>query len=157
MSRWINWVTFFRNLISSLIFGFLVPYYLIMYLDPDGVLFNVDALIINSWIFVSVYTFYGLFKKDTVIRFFIGCGWIATLVYFYSVGNNVYTSYLPNCGFGLFCVDGEINDVKMEFVFYYAWFIIIVLSLKGLNIFRHLVKPMERKYDFLQFSKYLGR
>ncbi len=157
MSRWINWVTFFRNLISSLILGFLVPYYLIINLDPNGILFNVDALIINGWIFLLMYSFYGFFKKETVIRFFIGCGWIATLVYFYTVGSNVYTSYLPNCGFGLFCVDGELNNVKIAFQFSYAWLIIIFLSLKGLNLFRHLVKPMEeKKYDYLQFSKYLG-
>ena len=156
MSRWINWVTFFRNLITSLILGFLVPYLLVVNLDPNGILFNIDALIVNGWIFVLVYSSYGFFKKETVIRFFIGCGWIATLVYFYTVGSNVYTSYLPNCGFGLFCVDGELSGVKIVFQFSYAWLIIIVLSLKGLNLFRHLVKPMEKKYDYLQFSKYLG-
>ena len=157
MSRWINWVTFVRNLISALILGFLVPYFLIIYLDPNGILFNVDALIINGWIFVGMYSFYGLFKKETVIRFFIGWGWIATLVYFYTVGSNVYTSYLPNCGFGLFCVDGKLNNVKVAFQFSYAWFLIIILSLKGLNLFRHLVKPMEKKISYLQFSKYLER
>ena len=156
MSRWINWVTFFRNLISSIIFGFVVPYYLVMNLDPNGVLFNVDALIINGWIFVIVYSSYGFFKKETVIRFFIGCGWIATLVYFYSVGNNVCTAYLPNCGFGLFCVDSKLNNVKIAFQFSYAWLIIIILSLKGLNLFRHLVKPMEKKYDYLTFSQKFG-
>ena len=153
MSTWINWVTFFRNLISSLIFGLLVPYLLIINLDPNGTIFNFQALMINGLIFVGVYTAYGLFKKETFIRFFIGCGWIATLVYFYTVGSNVYTSYLPNCGFGLFCVDGKLNNVKVAFQFSYAWFLIIILSLKGLNIFRHLVKPMERKYDYLTFSQ----
>jgi len=157
MSRWINWVTLIRNLIVSLIFGLLVPYLLIINYDPNGTIFNYYALMLNGLILVGVYTFYGLFKKETIIRFFIGCEWIATLVYFYSVGNNIYTAYLPNCGFGLFCVDGKFGNVKMEFLFYYAWFIITILILKGMNLFRHLVKPMERKYDFLNFSKYLGK
>ena len=157
MSRWINWVTLIRNLIVSLIFGLLVPYLLIINYDPNGTVFNYSALMLNGLILVAVYTFYGLFKKETFIRFFIGCGWIATLVFFYSVGNNVYTAYLPNCGFGLFCVDGKMGGVKMEFLFYYAWFTITILILKGLNLFRHLVKPMERKYDYLHFSKYLEK
>ena len=157
MSRWINWVTLIRNLIVSLIFGLLVPYYLVINYDPNGTIFNYYALMLNGLILVGVYTFYGLFKKETIIRFFIGCGWIATLVYFYSVGNNIYTAYLPNCGFGLFCVDGKMGSVKMEFLFYYAWFTITILILKGMNLFRHLVKPMERKYDYLHFSKYLEK
>ena len=153
MSKWINWVTFFRNLIVSLIFGLVVPYFLITSLDPNGTVFVFQAVMINGLIFIGVYTIYGFFKKETVIRFLIGCGWIVTLIYFYTVGSNVYTSYLPNCGFGLFCVDGKLNNVKVAFQFSYAWFLIIILSLKGLNLFRHLVKPMEKKYDYLTFSQ----
>lgn len=134
----------------------MVPYYLIINYDPNGTVFDIPAVMMNGWIFVGVYTAYGLFKKETVIRFLIGCGWIATLVYFYTVGSNVYTAYLPNCGFGLFCVDGKLNGVKLSFLFNYAWFLIIILILKGLNLFRHLVKPMERKYDYLTFSQRFG-
>lgn len=157
MSRWINWITFIRNLITSLIFGFLVPYYLVVNLDPYQTIFNFQALMLNGLIFMYVYTAYGLFKKETIIRFFIGWGWIATLVYFYTVGNNFCTAYLKVCGFGLFCLDGEFNNVKIAFQFSYALFLIIILCLKGLNLFRHLVKPMERKFSYLQFSKYLER
>jgi hypothetical protein len=109
---------------------------------------------LNGVIMVVVYTCFGIFKKEMVIRFLIGCGWIVTLIYFYTVGSNVFTVYLPNCGFGLFCVDGKINDVKISFEFYYAWFVIVILCLKGLNLLRHLVKPVEeRKYDYLTISK----
>ena len=153
MSRWINWVTFVRNLIISLILGLLVPFQLVVNLDPNQTIFNFQALMINGLIFVCAYSAFGLFKKETVIRFLIGCGWIATLVYFYTVGSNVYTAYLPNCGFGLFCVDGKLSGAKVAFQLNYAWYLIIILSLKGLNLFRHLVKPMEKKYDYITFSQ----
>ena len=153
-SKWINWVTLFRNLIASLIFGLIVPYFLITNLDPNGILFDFNTVMVNGVIMVVVYTCYGIFKKQTVIRFLIGCGWIVTLIYFYTIGSNVFTSYLPNCGFGLFCVDGEIEEVKISFAFNYAWFVVVVLCLKGLNLVRHLVKPVEeRKYDYLTISK----
>ena len=79
MGYWINWVTLFRNLISSILFGLVIPYYLINYIDPNGKLFDLDAVLFNGMIFVGVYTIYGIFNKDLVIRFFIGIGWIYRL------------------------------------------------------------------------------
>ena len=154
MTKWINWVTFFRNMISSLIFGLLIPFIIITVYDPNGDFFDFNAVMINGAILVAVYTSYGLFKKETFIRFLIGCGWIVTLVYFYSVGSNLYTAYLPNCGFGLFCVDGDIENTDISFQFNYAWLVIMVLCLKGINLLRHLVKPLEeRRFDYLTISK----
>ncbi|MBA7716135.1 hypothetical protein ES703_125200 [subsurface metagenome] len=153
MGYWINWVTLFRNLVTTIIFGLVIPYYLINYIDPNGDLFDLDAVLFNGIIFVGVYTFYGIFKKDLVIRFLIGIGWIATLVYFYTVGNNFFTFYLPGCGFGYSCLDGSYRGIDFKFGYNYAWVIYAMLGLKGLNILRHLVKPPEQKYKYLTISE----
>ena len=153
MGYWINWVTIFRNLFTSVIFGLVIPYYLVNYVDPQGLIFDLDAILFNGVIFVVVYTIYGIFNKDTVIRFFIGCGWIGTLIYFYTVGSNFFTLYIPHSGFGQLSIDGKYRGIKFEFGYNYFWVIIATLSLKGLNLLRHLVKPPERKFKQLKFSE----
>ena len=75
-------------MITSIVFGLVIPYFLISYVDPNGYIFDLDAILLNGVIFAAVYTFYGIFNKDLVIRFLIGIGWMATLIYFYTVGNN---------------------------------------------------------------------
>ena len=152
MGYWINWVTFFRNLMASIVFGLAVPYFLISYIDPNGYIFDLEAVLFNGIIFVGVYTVYGIFKKDLVIRFLIGIGWMATLIYFYTVGNNFFTFYLPNCSFGYLCIDGSYKGIDFKFGYNYAWVIIAMLALKGLNLFRHLVKPPEKRYKYLTIS-----
>ena len=157
MGYWINYVTLLRNLITSVIFGLVIPYYLINYIDPKGYLFDLNTVFINGAIFVIVYTIYGIFNKDTVIRFFIGVGWIATLIYFYTVGNNFFTFYLPHCSFGYLCLDGSYRGIDFKFGYNYAWVIIAMLGLKGLNLLRHLIKPPERRYKYLTLSEKLGK
>ena len=157
MGYWINWVTIFRNLFSSVIFGLVIPYYLVNYVDPQGLIFDLDAILINGVIFVIVYTIYGVFNKDTVIRFFIGCAWMGTLVYFYTVGSNFFTFYIPHSGFGQLSIDGNYRGIDFEFGYNYMWIIIATLSLKGLNILRHLVKPPEKKYKQLTLSDKFGK
>ena len=157
MGYWINYVTLLRNLITSVIFGLVIPYYLINYIDPKGYLFDLNTVLINGAIFVIVYTIYGIFNKDTVIRFFIGCGWIAILIYFYTVGNNFFTFYLPHCSFGYLCLDGSYRGIDFKFGYNYAWVIIAMLGLKGLNLLRHLIKPPERRYKYLTLSEKLGK
>ncbi len=157
MGYWINYVTLLRNLITSVIFGLVIPYYLINYIDPKGYLFDLNAVFINGAIFVIVYTIYGIFNKDTVIRFFIGCSWIATLIYFYTVGNNFFTFYLPHGSFGYLCLDGSYRGIDFKFGYNYAWVIIAMLGLKGLNLLRHLIKPPERRYKYLTLSEKLGK
>jgi len=157
MGYWINYVTLFRNLITSVIFGLVIPYYLINYIDPKGYLFDLNTVLINGAIFVIVYTIYGIFNKDTVIRFFIGVGWLATLIYFYTVGHNFFTFYLPHCSFGYLCLDGSYRGIDFKFGYNYAWVIIAMLGLKGLNLFRHLIKPPEKRYKYLTLSEKLGK
>ena len=157
MGYWINYVTLLRNLITSVIFGLVIPYYLINYIDPKGYLFDLNTVFINGAIFVIVYTIYGIFNKDTVIRFFIGFGWIATLIYFYTVGNNFFTFYLPHCSFGYLCLDGSYRGIDFKFGYNYAWVIIAMLGLKGLNLLRHLIKPPEKRYKYLTLSEKLGK
>lgn len=157
MGYWINWVTFFRNLFASVVFGLVVPYYLINYIDPKGFIFDLNAVLFNGIIFVVVYTIYGIFKKDLVIRFLIGIGWMATLIYFYTVGNNFFTFYLPHCSFGYICIGGKLQGIEFKIGYYYAWVIIAMLCLKGLNLFRHLVKPPEQKYKQLTISERFGK
>ena len=145
MGYWINWVTFFRNMITSIVFGLVIPYFLISYIDPNGYIFDLDAILLNGVIFAAVYSFYGIFNKDLVIRFLIGIGWMATLIYFYTVGNNFFTFYLPHCSFGYICVDGKYRGIEFKFGYNYTWVIIAMLALKGLNLLRHLVKPPEKR------------
>ncbi|TFG08544.1 MAG: hypothetical protein EU539_01890 [Promethearchaeota archaeon] len=154
MGKWINYVTFFRNLIVSVCLGLIGPFLIVMYVDPKESFLNLSALLINGGIFVAVYTIYGLFRKETIIRFLIGIGWIGTLIYFYTVGNNFFTFYLPHCAFGTICMDGKYRGIEFAFKYNYAWVVICILVLKGLNILRHLIKPVEeQKYDYLTISK----
>jgi len=157
MGYWINWVTIFRNLFSSVIFGLVIPYYLVNYIDPQGLIFDLGAILFNGVIFAVVYTVFGIFNKDTVIRFFIGCAWMGTLVYFYTVGSNFFTFYIPTSGFGQLSIDGNYRGIDFEFGYNYFWIIIATLSLKGLNLLRHLVKPPERKYKQLTLSDKFGK
>ncbi|MHA1526178.1 MAG: hypothetical protein ACTSQD_04040 [Promethearchaeota archaeon] len=157
MGYWINWVTIFRNLFFSVIFGLVIPYYLVNYIDPSGLIFDLDAILFNGVIFAVVYTIYGVFNKDTVIRFFIGCAWIGTLIYFYTIGSNFFTFYIPHSGFGQLYIDGNYRGIDFEFGYNYMWVIIATLSLKGLNILRHLIKPPERKFKQLTISEKFGK
>lgn len=134
-----------------------MPYYLISYIDPKGYLFDLEIILFNGVIFVIIYTIYGIFNKDTIIRFFIGIGWMGVLIYFYTVGSNFYTFYLPHCGFGYLCLDGKYAGIHFKYGYNYAVVAIATLSLKGLNMFRHLIKPHERKYTFLTFSEKFGK
>lgn len=118
-----------------------------------GYIFDLEAILFNGIIFVAVYTTYGLFNKDLVIRFLFGIGWMATLIYFFTVGNNFFTYYLPHCSFGYICIDGSFRGIDFKLGFNYQWVVIGILSLKGLNLFRHLVKPPEKKYKYLTLSE----
>ena len=82
MGEFVNKVTFIRNIIISAIFGLLVPYLLVTYLDPTGYVLNSTMLMTNGAIYVVVYSMFGLFKKETVIRFIIGIAYVLVVVYF---------------------------------------------------------------------------
>ncbi|MFX1453793.1 MAG: hypothetical protein ACFFDB_00325 [Promethearchaeota archaeon] len=141
----INKTTFIRNLIVSLFFGIIVPLFLVFFIDKNQRIFNLELMISCGIIYVIIYSGFGLFEKDTFIRFAIGFGYILGLLYFYQVGSNIFTLYLPHCEFGTICVDGTLLDFKLSFSLNYVWMIILLLSLKGLNLFRHYIKPVEDK------------
>ncbi len=155
MGEYINWVTLFRNLIVSIIFGLVVPYLLIQYVDPTQFLWNQQLMYLNGAIFVGIYTAFGLFKKETIIRFIIGLAYIGVIVYFYTVGGTYITLYLNSCGLGHACYSGEFFGFQITLGYYYLYTVILILILKFLNLLRHLVKPpdLENKYKTAVLKK----
>ena len=155
MGEYINVVTTIRNLIVSIIFGIIIPYLLITYVDPSEFLWNEQLMMTNGVIFVGTYTVFGLFKKETIIRFLIGCGYIGVLIYFYTVGGTFMTLYLPSCGFGHACYQGTFYGTEITMGYYYVYTVILILVLKFLNLLRHLVKPpdLESKYKTAVLKK----
>lgn len=147
MSEYINWVTFIRNLIVSVIFGLLIPFLIYRYIDEYivtiGITINYVLMVINGVIFVVVYTAFGFFRKETMIRFLIGCGYIGVIVYFYTVGYTIFTLYMPHCGFGYLCISGEYEGLVMTIGWSWIYVGIIVIILKAVNLFRHLIKPPD--------------
>ena len=142
MSDLINWITFFRNLIWSSLVGILVPYLLNFYIDPNELVLNYQMMLTNGLIFVGIYTVFGLFRKETIVRFLIGCGYIGVVIYFFTVGHTIYTLYLPHCGFCQLCLDGGLEGINFSLKYSYIYVGIVVVALKGVGIFRHLIKPL---------------
>lgn len=145
MGEYINGVTFIRNIILSCILGLLIPYILLTYGDPSSIVWGPYAqlMYVNGAIFVAVYSFYGLFRKETLVRFFIGCGYLVILIYFYTVGGTYMSLYLPSCGFGRACYTGTFFGYTITLGYVYLYTIILFLVLKFLNLLRNLVKPLD--------------
>ena len=108
MGELINGVTFIRNIIISVILGLIIPYVLITYGDPSSIVWGPYAqlLYVNGALFVLMYSLYGLFRKETLLRFIIGCGYLVLVIYFYTVGGTYMSLYLPSCGLGRACYSG---------------------------------------------------
>ena len=155
MGDYINWVTLFRNLIVSIIFGLVVPYLLLTYVDPTEFVFSEDLMYLNGFIFMGIYTAFGLFKKETIIRFIIGLAYIGVIIYFFTVGGTYITLYLPSCGLGHACYSGVFFGFQITLGYYYLVTVILILILKFLNLLRHLVKPpdLENKYKTAVLKK----
>ena len=136
-----------RNLVISLIFGIVVPYILFGFLFPSEA-FCLTSIIGNGIVFLIVYTNFGIFKKQSFIRLLIGMSYIFVLVYFYTVGHNVFTLYLPHCAFGTLCVKSGTFGLNIAFEFDYSIIIIIILILKTLNVIRIYLKvPKEEEFE----------
>jgi hypothetical protein len=139
------------NLIVALVFTIILPIivfnFLLGLVDPLGSIFIYDLIIANGILFTIVYAMYGLFKKHTLIHFFIGIGYLILLIYFYTIGSNVFTLFLPHCSFGELCVGGELLGIKVSLTYNYLWFIIPLLILKFLNMARHKIKPIEEEEE----------
>lgn len=148
MGELINKVTFIRNIIISSIFGLVVPNLLVTYLDPNQYVLDATMLSVNGTLYVVMYSMFGLFKKDTFIRFIIGWAYILVVVYFNTVGYTIYTLYLPMCNFGYFCLGGNVFGIYLYFGYIFFWTALVMIIIKILNLIRHLVKPpdAENKY-----------
>ncbi len=155
MGEYFNVTTTIRNLIISIIIGVLIPYLLISYVDPSEFMWDEQLMMTNGVLFVAIYTAFGLFKKETIIRFLIGCGYIGVIVYFYTVGGTYITLYLQSCGFGHACYTGTFFGTTIQLGYYYLYTVILILILKFLNLLRHLVKPpdLENKYKTAVMKK----
>ena len=154
-----NWKTGVRNLIISIFFGIVLPirlfFWLVELIEPLGQIFLTESIILNGVLFVIIYTSYGFFRKETSIRFFIGMGYLVLLLYFYTVGSNVFTMYLPHCSFATYCIGGEFQigsqGLNIMIKYGYLWYVFLLLLAKTLNIIRHKVKVpenQEKTYEY---------
>jgi len=134
-----------KNLITSISFGIVIPMIIIYGLIPalPISIFNEQLLIANGILFICFYSIYGVFKKDTTIRLFIGIGYIILLIYFYIVGSSVFTFYLPLCNFGVLCINLNLNGVIFSFTLSMWWVCLIIVILKSVNMVRHFIKPIK--------------
>lgn len=163
MKESINYKTLVRNLIIGIIFGIVFPYiiqFIFNLLDSNiNDILNTELIIANGIVFCIVYTAYGIFNKDTFIRFIIGIVFIVVQIYFFTVGSNPFTFYLPHCAFGQFCLTATILDASFNVQFNYAWILYIYFSIKILNLIRHYLKredtqeKKEEEYKIITFDK----
>ncbi|MBD3193893.1 MAG: hypothetical protein GF317_02480 [Candidatus Lokiarchaeota archaeon] len=143
----INYKTLFRNLIISGIFGLLLPYIALTFLIPSNSVFDLALITTNGIIFILAYTALGMFHKNTFYRFLIGMGYVVLLIYFYSVGNNIFTFFLPHTGFGYLFVSGTVFGIPITVGYNYAWVVVVIIILTGLNILRKFIKPLKEKQE----------
>ncbi|MEJ2252587.1 MAG: hypothetical protein P8Y97_23370 [Candidatus Lokiarchaeota archaeon] len=109
----INIKGFIWNIIFSLGTGILLPSILIPFIDSSGSIFNLNAIIVNGFIYIGVYSALGLFYKDTLYRFFIGIGYVVLMIYFFTVGNNLFTAFIPQTRFAYMYISGTIFGVPI--------------------------------------------
>ena len=62
MSDYINWITFFRNLISSCISGLLIPYLLWVFIPASQLYLDLTMMMINGGIQYNYYKQYKHYK-----------------------------------------------------------------------------------------------
>jgi len=145
MSGLIKYGKFIRNLIISGIFGLLIPYLLLTYVIPSNAVFNLPLIITNGLIWMAVYGALGLFKKNSFYRFIIGIGYVGLMTYFYTVGSNFFTMFIPHEGFGYMFASGTIFSIPIAVGFNYAWVCVVILVLIGVNVLRKFIAPLKEK------------
>lgn len=143
-----NWKKGLRNLGISLSLGIILPYFLIRPFMTLNV-FDWNLILTNGILFTIIYTVYGCFDKDTLMHFLIGMGYLILCIYFYAVGNNIYTLFLPHSGFATYHVEENLEIYGQELFiqgsYNYFWFALLLLIGKALNIVRHKIKPRGDK------------
>ena len=153
MIEMINKTTLIRNIIVSSIAGIVIPFILVHFIDRDQVIFNFDLMISNGIIFIIIYSGFGLFKKETFIRLVLGGGYIILLFYFYQVGSNVFTFYLPHCAFGVMFIDGNILGMELAFTLNYSWMVLLFILIKSINLARHYIEPTDTNEDWAKDAR----
>jgi hypothetical protein len=156
MSELFSWLKFFLNAIFSAIFGIVLPYLFVPFIGQYVSIFNYELILVNGVIYVCAYSLLGLFKKDTYIRFIIGLGYIGLLIYFYTVGNNFFTFYLPHTGFGQIYLSETIEGSTISFGYNYSWVAIVLIILIGVSTFRKFIKPRKEKREEEKFKESKG-
>jgi hypothetical protein len=141
----LNLKTFVRNLIASLILGIILPILLQSFLFSKIEIFSLELPLIigNGIILVIFYTTYGLFKKHTLIRLVLGIVFIILQIYFFTVGNNPFTLYLPQDQFAQLSISIPSTELSFKISFFYGWILLPYFILKFLNLIRHYIKEDE--------------
>jgi hypothetical protein len=143
MSEFINYKTFFRNLIIAGVLGLLIPYLVLTYAIPSNAVFDYPLIMTNGFIWLAGYGALGLFAKNTFYRFLIGMGYVALMAYFYTIGSNFFTIFIPHAGFGYMYASGTIFGIPIAVGYNYAWVAVVLLILTGLNVLRKFIKPVD--------------
>lgn len=137
--------TMIKHLITSLVSSLIFPLILIFFIDPTGKFFNLSCIISNAIIYIIIYTAFGSFRKETFPRFAIGIAYVIVLIYFFTVGFNIFTFFMPHCAFGVLCINGKLMGASFNFSYDYAWFVVMYLILKTANIVRHFLEPIDEE------------
>lgn len=132
------------SLLSSIIFPILCIY-LIGNIIPITYLMDINFILIvsNGILFTVIYTFFGLFKKDTIYHLIIGCIYLIILLYFYTVGCNIFTLFFPHYQFGGIIIKISLGSITLDFRLQYIFIIIFFLLLKVINLIRHYIQPLK--------------
>ncbi|TXT58714.1 MAG: membrane protein of unknown function [Promethearchaeota archaeon] len=149
MGELFSWFGLIKNSIFSVLVGMVLPYLVIPFIGQYVSFLNYGVIMIHGIIFTVVYSLLGLFKKDTLIRFLIGIGYIGLLIYFFSIGNNFFTLYLPHSAFGEIGISETIGGSKVSFGFNYSWVATTLIFLIGLSTLRKFLKPRKEKKERL--------
>jgi hypothetical protein len=138
-------LNFVVALLSSLLYPLFLTFNLLRFLDPNNVVFDIQMIISNGILFIIVYTSFGLLEKDTLLHLFIGIAYIFLLLYFFTIGNNLFTLFLPHLRFGmLYYIFPDSTFIALD----YTFMIILFLCLKSLNLLRQFLEPTKKDTIF---------
>ena len=144
-----------KNFLISLFLGIIIPSIIFTVIDPKEILFNRTLIISNGILYIISYTSFGIFKKHTFTRFIVGLAYLFIQLYFYLVGSNVFTLYLPHSSFGVFLFDAHLLGIDLIVHFDYSLVIYCILALKVLNLIRNYnkVPKEEDEFQIIKFKK----
>ena len=125
-------------LLPYLLFGWLrdfFPYALSQYFP----ILNLNLIIQNGIIFTVIFTFWSLMKQGTLLRLIGQCAILMITLYFFFVGNSLFSFFLPQQSFASILIQSNA-------IFYYIRVEFLELAL--LILFIELLYIMKSAIEF---------